>query len=48
LANHKILKLNGTHQITVSPDEFNMLDWKQIHYRENTEALVFANKQTDL
>jgi len=34
LANHKGLKLNGTHQIMVSAYEVNILDWKQIRYAD--------------
>jgi len=42
------LKLNGTHQLLVYGDDVNMLGGSVHTVKENTQALVFASKETGL
>ena len=42
------LKLNGTHQLLVYPDDVNILGGSQHTVKENAEALMVANKETGL
>ena len=41
------LKLNGTHQLLAYADDVNILGGNIHTLKENTEALVVANKETD-
>jgi hypothetical protein len=47
-ANQKGLKLNGTHQLLVYADYFNILGGSIHSVRKNTHALVIASKETGL
>ena len=41
------LKLNGTHQLLVYADDFNLLE-KSVHItKENAETLIVASKRLD-
>ena len=45
-ANQVDLKLNGTNQLLAYPDNVYTLSGSVHAIKENTEALVFANKKT--
>jgi hypothetical protein len=47
-ANQDSLKLNRTHQLPVYSDNINILGGSVHTVKENTEALVVANKETGL
>jgi hypothetical protein len=42
------LKLNGTHQLLVYVDDFNILGTRLHTIKKNREALVVANKEIGL
>ena len=42
------LKLNGTHQLLVYADDFNVLGGSLHTVKENVEALIVASKETGL
>jgi hypothetical protein len=42
------LQLNGTHQLLVCPDDFNILGRSVDTVKKNTEPLVMAGKETGL
>jgi len=42
------LKLNGTHQLLVYADDVNILGGSVLTVKENTEALIVANKKIGL
>jgi len=42
------LKLNGTHQLLVYADDFNILGGSVHTVKENVEALVVASKENGL
>ena len=42
------LKLNGTHQLLVFADDFNVLDRSVHTVKKNTEALVVTSKEMGL
>jgi hypothetical protein len=47
-ANQRGLKLNGTHQLLVYPDDVNILGGSIHIIRKSTEALLIASKETGL
>jgi hypothetical protein len=42
------VKLNGTHQLLVYGDDLNLLGWRMLTIKKNTEALVIASKEIGL
>ena len=42
------LKLSSTYQLLVNADDVNVLGWSVYTIKKNTEALVFASKETGL
>ena len=42
------MKLNGTHQLLVCVDDFNILGGNVHTVKKNIEVLVFASKETGL